>query len=93
VSSRRHDPILLEILGGSAELLALLREADLAPGDDEALGPQHADTARVIRVLSQDLEVNWEGIEIILRLRGELVATRRQLGELLALLRADRQGG
>ena len=92
MSSRRHDPILLEILGGSDQLLARLREADLAPGDDEALGPEHADTARVVRVLSEELEVNWEGIEIIVRLRGELVATRRQLAELLALLRADRQG-
>lgn len=91
MSSRPHDSILLDLLGGSDDLLTRLREAGLAPEDHEALGPHHADTARVVRVLSEELEVNWEGIEIIVRLRGELVATRRQLAELLARLRADRK--
>ena len=89
---RRHDQILLELLGGKGDLLERLREAGLAPEEDEALGPHHADTARVVRVLAEELEVNWEGIEIIVRLRGELVASRRQLAELLILLRKDRQG-
>jgi hypothetical protein len=91
VSKRRHDPVLLELLGGKGDLLERLREAGLAPEEDEALGPHHADTARVVRVLAEELEVNWEGIEIIVRLRGELVASRRQLAELLILLRKDRQ--
>jgi len=86
----RHDRVLLELLGGRAELLERLREAGLCPDDQEELAPAHAETARVVRVLSEELEVNWEGIEIIVRLRGELVATRRQIGELLALLRAGR---
>lgn len=91
MTRRRHDDVLLELLGGKAELLAHLHEAGLAPGDDEALGPEHADTARVCRVLAEELEVNWEGIEIIVRMRAELVATRRQLVQLLALLRDRRE--
>lgn len=90
MTRRRHDEVLLEILGGRAELLERLREAGLCPGDEEELAPAHAETARVVRVLAEELEVNWEGIEIIVRLRGELVATRRQIAELIALLRESR---
>ena len=91
MSSRRHDQLLLELLGGKSELLAYLRDAGLAPEDEEELAPEHADTARVVRVLAEELEVNWEGIDIIVRMRGELVATRRQLAALLALLKSDRE--
>jgi hypothetical protein len=92
VTGSRHDRALLELLGGSAELLERLREAGLCPPEDEELGAAHADTARVVRVLAEELEVNWEGIEIIVRLRGELVATRRQIAQLLALLRGQTTG-
>jgi hypothetical protein len=34
-----------------------------------------------------ELEVNWPGVEVVLRLRTELVETRRQVHELSAVLR------
>lgn len=79
---------LLAILEGDDALLARLHDAGLVPADDEALLPEHAETARLVRTLVHELEVNWEGAEIILRLRSELVATRRQVGELVVLLRS-----
>jgi hypothetical protein len=78
---------LLAILEGDDALLARVQDAGLVPADDEALLPEHAETARVVHTLVHELEVNWEGVEIILRIRRELVATRRQVGDLLGFLR------
>lgn len=91
MSERDRRATVLDLLGGSEELLAGLRDAGLVPEDDESLGPEHAETARVVYVLVQELGVNWEGVEIIVRLRGELVATRRQVADLLAFLRRERK--
>jgi hypothetical protein len=75
------------LLAGDRELYEQLCEADLVPRDDGALGPEHLETARVVRTLVHELEVNWAGVEVVLRMRSQLVATRRQLGELAELVR------
>jgi hypothetical protein len=75
------------LLAGDHELYVQLCEAELVPSDDAALVPEHLETARVARTLVRELEVNWAGVEIVLRMRSDLVATRRQLGELAALVR------
>ena len=48
--------------------------------------------ARVVGTLIHELDVNWAGAEVILRMRSEIVATRRQVVELLALLQARQVG-
>jgi hypothetical protein len=85
--SRDLHQTLLALLEGDDELLEQLCEAGLVPRDEEELLPEHAETARVVCTLVRELEVNWAGVEIILRMRGELVETRRQVAELVVLLR------
>jgi hypothetical protein len=80
---------VLELLGGDETLLAQLCEAELLPVDEAALTPAHTELARVAHTLAQELRVNAEGIEVILRMRAELIATRRQLAALLQLLRGE----
>jgi len=43
--------------------------------------------ARVAHVLLRELEVNWAGVEVILRMRTELLVTRRHLAEAARLAR------
>ena len=53
----------------------------------EAYGPDDLERVRVTRVLVRELEVNWPGVDIILRMRQELVEMRRSMDELVAYLR------
>ena len=75
------------LLEEDRELYAQLCDAEFVPRDDAALVPEHLETVRVARTLVRELEVNWAGVEIVLRMRSQLVATRRQLDELAAILR------
>jgi DNA-binding FadR family transcriptional regulator len=43
--------------------------------------------ARIAHVLLRELEVNWAGVEVILRMRTELLVTRRRLAEVAELVR------
>lgn len=79
---------LNRLLAGDLELYAQLCEAGLVPRDDAALVPQHLETARVVRTLVHELEVNWAGVEVVLHMRSQLMATRRQLVELATIVRA-----
>lgn len=78
---------LLELLADAPELYVLLCREGLLPEDDTALSREHVETARVAHTLVQELEVNWPGVEVILRMRTELIATRRQIAALAQLLR------
>jgi hypothetical protein len=78
---------LERLLAGDRELYAQLCEAGLVPRDDAQLVPEHLETARVVRTLVHELEVNWAGVEVVLQMRSQLVATRRQLSELAELVR------
>jgi hypothetical protein len=80
--SRISRDALIALLG-DADLYRLLLEAELIPEDEEALGPEDLVTARVTGTLVHELEVNWAGVEVILRLRARLWATQRELAELL----------
>lgn len=75
------------LLAGDTELYVQLCEAGLVPREDDALEPEHLETARVVRTLVHELEVNWAGVEVVLQMRSQLVATRRQLSELAVLVR------
>lgn len=81
---------LLFLLHDDLELLERLCDAQLLPRGAQRYTLADAETARVVGTLVHELEVNWSGVEIVLRLRQELIATRRQVGDLLALLRSGR---
>jgi hypothetical protein len=78
---------LRQLLADDDALYDQLCDAGLVPREDEALAPAHLETARVVRTLVHELEINWAGVEVVLRMRSELLATRRQLAELAALMR------
>jgi len=73
---------LVELLDGDNELIArLVEEGEIVQrGDDVVL----VDVDRVLlaRTLVRELEVDWPGVEIILRMRDDLVAARRRIAEL-----------
>ena len=78
---------LLELLHEDQELLDLLFELELLRRDAESYADEDVECALVARTLVRELEVNGPGVEIILRMRSELLATRRQVAELVVKLR------
>lgn len=54
--------------------------------DEELLSESDADRLRVGSLLLHDLDVNLAGVEVILNLRDELLATQRQFDEILRAL-------
>lgn len=75
---------LVELVDGDEELVArLVEEGEIRQLDDD-----HAlvDVERVLvaRTLHRELEIDWPGIEVILRLREELAAARVRIAELEA---------
>jgi hypothetical protein len=83
---------LLELLADDEQLYQQICEAGLVPREDAQLGQEHLETARVVNTLVHELEVNWAGVEIVLHMRSQLVATRKQVAELAELVRRH-QGG
>jgi hypothetical protein len=79
------------LLEDDEELLRLLCEGGFIPVEDDALMSEHLEIARIARTLASELEVNWPGVDIVLRMRSELVATRRQVEELLRVLKERSQ--
>ena len=82
---------LLALLADDERLYNQLCEAGLVPREDTQLEKEHLETARVVSTLVHELEVNWAGVEIVLHMRGQLVATRIQLAELAELLRRQQR--
>jgi hypothetical protein len=76
-----------QLLHGDRELYGLLCEAGFLPRDDSQLASEHLETARVARTIVHELEVNWAGAEIILRMRSQLIETHQQVAELAEIIR------
>ena len=89
MSRHIREQSLLALLQGDEDLYRLLRASGLVPDDAQALSSEHLELARVVHTLVHELEVNWEGVEVILHMREQLVSTHHQVAELLALLRAQ----
>lgn len=85
-----HLDDLLALLHHDQELFERLCAEGHLDREADRFSHEQAETARVVGTLIHELEVNWEGAEVILRLRSELVATRRQVSELLVLLQQKR---
>jgi len=78
---------LIEIIGDDPELIEVLYEVGVIRREADVLEEAELDAALVARTLVRELEVNPPGVEIILRMREEILAQRRQVAELLALLK------
>jgi hypothetical protein len=79
---------LVELVDDDHELVARLVEDGVIEirEDDRVL--VDIDSVLAARTL-RELEVDWSGIAIILRLRGELAAARRRIAELESSRRSD----
>ncbi len=82
--------VLIELIGDDRELLEELYDIGAIRRGADPLEDAEIEAALVARTLLRELEVNAPGVEIILRMREELRAQRRQVGELLRLLRERR---
>jgi len=83
---------LLVVVGDDREVVELLLEAGVLPGPIERdYSDEEAELARVARTLMRELEVNLAGVEVILRLRGEILALRRQMAEVIERLSTARE--
>ncbi len=81
---------ILRALEDDEDFYRELCSQSLLPTDDDALSPEHVELARVTRTLVRELEVNWAGVEIVLRMRQELIDARRQVAALLEVLEPRR---
>lgn len=83
----------LAVIEGDTELLEQLVVLGLCERRDEGYSVEEVELMRVARVLVRELDVNWPGVEVILRMRDELMATQRQMADLLELLQSRKRSG
>ena len=74
---------LLELVDGDHEFIVRLIEEGLIERRDEIMSVD-VDSVLLARTLWRNLEVDWPGIEIIVRLTAQLNAARRRVQELEA---------
>jgi MerR HTH family regulatory protein len=72
---------LLELVDGDDEFIVRLIEEGLIERRDDVMSVD-LDAVLLARTLWRDLEVDWPGIEIIVRLTAQLNAARRRVQEL-----------
>jgi len=80
---------LVAIVSGDRAFCEELCRRELLPADVAEYSAAQAERVRIAWTLVQELDVNWAGVEIILRMREDLLATRRQMIELVAELRRN----
>lgn len=73
---------LVELVDGDAELIVRLVDEGLIERRDDDRVMVDVDVVLVARTLWRDLDVEWPGIEVILRMRGELARARLRIAEL-----------
>lgn len=84
---------LLDLLGGDQELIVRLIEEGEIERRDEIMAVVDLDRVLIARTLVRELEIDWSGVEVILRLLRELAAARRQIAELERALGVKADGG
>jgi hypothetical protein len=77
---------LVELVDGDEELVAALVEHGEIRQLDDDRALVDVDRVLVARTLHRELEIDWNGVEVILRLREELAAARVRIAELEAAL-------
>ncbi len=73
---------LVELIGGDRELLVLLTEYGILEEGCQGFDPELVDTVLVSQTLVREFEINGPGVDVILRMRRQLLVTRRRLAEL-----------
>ena len=81
---------LLDLVDGDDEFIVRLVEEGLIEQRDDVMSVD-VDAVLLARTLWRNLEVDWPGIEIIVRLTAQLNAARRRVQELEAAV-ATREG-
>lgn len=81
---------LLRALEGDHDLMSHLFELGVVAQRAEGYLPEEVERALVAYTLVRELGVNWEGVDVILRLLEELLDTRRQVVRLVELLQEPR---
>jgi hypothetical protein len=79
---------LLELVDGDHEFIVRLVEEGLIEQRDDVMSVD-VDAVLLARTLWRNLEVDWPGIEIIVRLTAQLNAARRRVQELEAAVAAS----
>jgi hypothetical protein len=80
---------LVDLVEGDREVIVHLVEEGIIEVHDD-LATFDPELVQVARTLWRELEIDWPGIAVILRLRGELAAARHRIDELEAELARDR---
>jgi len=83
VTARFTYQRLVELVDGDAELIAWLVDEGVIERHDDDHVTVDIDSVLAARTL-RELDVDWSGIPIILRLRAELAAARLRIAELEA---------
>jgi hypothetical protein len=79
---------LIAFLDGDREVVEGLERAGfLVQRGTGVYSAEEIEHARVAHVLLRELDVNWAGVEVILRMRSELLVTRRTLAEVAKIVR------
>lgn len=73
---------LLVLLEQDQEHLQALVEHGIISEDTQSFAPDDVETILVSHTLVRELEVNWPGVDVILRMRRQLLMARLQLAEL-----------
>jgi len=85
---------LIQILGGDREMINTLIERGVIDENPEAgYSPEQVERALVSYTLVHELDVNFEGVEVILHMRERMLATQRQFCDVLDELRRRRDRG
>ena len=90
--SRRYPyQRLVDLVGGDDELIARLVEEGEIQQVNEEIAIVNLDRVLVAQTLVRELEIDWPGVEVILRLQDELAQARRRIAALEAQLAADKK--
>lgn len=84
---------LLELVEGDSALIEHLVEEGVIERREGDRVLVDVDVVLVARTLWRDLEIEWPGVEVILRLQRELAAARRRIAELEAALPREPDAG
>ena len=73
---------LVELVDGDHELIARMVEEGVIEQRDDEIAIVDVDRVLVTRTLVRELEIDWSGVEVILRLLHQLKTAQRRIAEL-----------